>query len=305
MCHVALEASGFPPRARHRHGRRARLGALPHLHRGRSWASASRRRTRSCWAATATRWCRCRATRRSAACRITGADDAGADRGARRPHAQRRRRGRGAAQDRQRLLRAGRVGGPDGRRDPQRPQARSCPARRTCRASTASTGLFVGVPVKLGRTGIEQIVEIELTDDERAAFDRSALQCASWSTPWTRWRRRQRAAAAQPAAELDSALVPVITISRQFGARRRAGRQRAGRSASAPSSWIAASWRRSPSEPAFREAEARGLRRAAAQLLAARDAALAPSSGEPAMSRRWPYGRARLRPVRCRSGWPR
>jgi malate dehydrogenase len=35
-------------------------------------------------------------------------------------------------------------------------------------------GLFVGVPVRLGRRGIEQVVEIELTADERAAFDRSA-----------------------------------------------------------------------------------------------------------------------------------
>ena len=35
-------------------------------------------------------------------------------------------------------------------------------------------GLFVGVPVKLGRSGIEEIVEIELTDTERTAFERSA-----------------------------------------------------------------------------------------------------------------------------------
>ena len=35
-------------------------------------------------------------------------------------------------------------------------------------------GLFVGVPVKLGRAGISEIVQIELSDDERAAFDRSA-----------------------------------------------------------------------------------------------------------------------------------
>jgi malate dehydrogenase len=34
-------------------------------------------------------------------------------------------------------------------------------------------GLFVGVPVKLGRPGIEEIIEIELTDDERVAFDNS------------------------------------------------------------------------------------------------------------------------------------
>ncbi len=35
-------------------------------------------------------------------------------------------------------------------------------------------GLFVGVPVKLGRAGITQIVEIELAPEEQAAFDRSA-----------------------------------------------------------------------------------------------------------------------------------
>jgi malate dehydrogenase len=35
-------------------------------------------------------------------------------------------------------------------------------------------GLYVGVPVKLGRRGIEQIVQITLTADERAALNRSA-----------------------------------------------------------------------------------------------------------------------------------
>ena len=34
--------------------------------------------------------------------------------------------------------------------------------------------LFVGVPVKLGRNGIEQIIEIKLTSEERAALDKSA-----------------------------------------------------------------------------------------------------------------------------------
>ncbi|MGD0116318.1 MAG: malate dehydrogenase [Dehalococcoidia bacterium] len=36
------------------------------------------------------------------------------------------------------------------------------------------SGIFMGVPVKLGARGIEQIIEIELTDDERAMFERSA-----------------------------------------------------------------------------------------------------------------------------------
>jgi malate dehydrogenase len=35
-------------------------------------------------------------------------------------------------------------------------------------------GVFVGVPVKLGARGIEQIIELKLTADEKAALDRSA-----------------------------------------------------------------------------------------------------------------------------------
>jgi malate dehydrogenase len=35
-------------------------------------------------------------------------------------------------------------------------------------------GLFVGVPVKLGRSGVEEVVEIALSDDEQAALERSA-----------------------------------------------------------------------------------------------------------------------------------
>src|SRR6266478_2335399 len=35
-------------------------------------------------------------------------------------------------------------------------------------------GLYVGVPVKLGAKGIEQIIEIKLTPDEQAALNRSA-----------------------------------------------------------------------------------------------------------------------------------
>ncbi|MFI5255525.1 MAG: malate dehydrogenase [Candidatus Limnocylindrales bacterium] len=35
-------------------------------------------------------------------------------------------------------------------------------------------GLFVGVPVKLGRKGIERIVEVKLSEAEQAAFDHSA-----------------------------------------------------------------------------------------------------------------------------------
>ncbi len=34
-------------------------------------------------------------------------------------------------------------------------------------------GLYVGVPVKLGRAGVEQVIEITLRPDEQAAFDKS------------------------------------------------------------------------------------------------------------------------------------
>ncbi len=35
-------------------------------------------------------------------------------------------------------------------------------------------GLFVGVPCKLGAKGLEQIIEIQLTQDEQAALQKSA-----------------------------------------------------------------------------------------------------------------------------------
>jgi len=36
------------------------------------------------------------------------------------------------------------------------------------------SGLFLGVPCKLGRNGLEQVIEVDLTDDERAALGKSA-----------------------------------------------------------------------------------------------------------------------------------
>jgi malate dehydrogenase len=35
-------------------------------------------------------------------------------------------------------------------------------------------GLFLGVPCKLGRKGLEKVIEVELTADERAALEKSA-----------------------------------------------------------------------------------------------------------------------------------
>ncbi len=58
MCQVAFKESGLPRAARDRHGRRARLGALPHVPGLGAGRLGARRAPASCWAATATRWCR-------------------------------------------------------------------------------------------------------------------------------------------------------------------------------------------------------------------------------------------------------
>ena len=44
----------------------------------------------------------------------------------------------------------------------------------TSTASTELTGLYMGVPVKLGAAGIEEIIELELSDEEQQAFQHSA-----------------------------------------------------------------------------------------------------------------------------------
>ena len=57
------------PGARDRHGRRARLGPLPQLHRRGARRQRHQHVTPSSSAATATRWCRCRATPPPGECR--------------------------------------------------------------------------------------------------------------------------------------------------------------------------------------------------------------------------------------------
>ena len=40
-------------------------------------------------------------------------------------------------------------------------------------------GLFVGVPAKLGAKGVEEVIQIELTESERAALQNRPTRCAS------------------------------------------------------------------------------------------------------------------------------
>lgn len=53
-------------------------------------------------------------------------------------------------------------------------QKRLLPCTALLQGEYGIDDLYMGVPVKLGRSGIEEIVELELTDAERAALDESA-----------------------------------------------------------------------------------------------------------------------------------
>jgi len=53
------------------------------------------------------------------------------------------------------------------------------PCAVLCRGEYKIDNLFVGVPVKLGRRGVEAIIEVELDSDEAAALHRSADAVAS------------------------------------------------------------------------------------------------------------------------------
>jgi len=53
-------------------------------------------------------------------------------------------------------------------------QKRILPCSAWLEGEYGMSGLFLGVPVKLGRNGIEKVLEVTLTADERAALEKSA-----------------------------------------------------------------------------------------------------------------------------------
>jgi malate dehydrogenase len=53
-------------------------------------------------------------------------------------------------------------------------QKRVLPCAALCQGEYGIDGLFVGVPVKVGKAGVEEIIEIELSEDEKADLHRSA-----------------------------------------------------------------------------------------------------------------------------------
>ncbi len=54
-----------------------------------------------------------------------------------------------------------------------RDKKRILPCAAHCEKEYGVGGYFVGVPAKLGSTGVEQIIEVKLTNEEKALFDRS------------------------------------------------------------------------------------------------------------------------------------
>ena len=68
-------------------------------------------------------------------------------------------------------------------------QKRVLPCAAYCDGEYGIDGLFVGVPVKLGADGVEEIVEIELDRPGEGGPCRSRrARCASSSTRWRSYR---------------------------------------------------------------------------------------------------------------------
>jgi malate dehydrogenase len=53
-------------------------------------------------------------------------------------------------------------------------QKRILPCSAWLEGEYGQKGIFLGVPVKLGRKGMEKIIEVTLTADEKAALAKSA-----------------------------------------------------------------------------------------------------------------------------------
>jgi len=53
-------------------------------------------------------------------------------------------------------------------------QRRILPCAAWLEGEYGMKGLYLGVPCKLGKNGLEQVIEVQLTDDERTALEKSA-----------------------------------------------------------------------------------------------------------------------------------
>ena len=173
MTQLSMAVSRLPALARHRHGRRARHRALT----ARSSRRSSTRRCttcrRTCSAATATRWCRSRGSRPLPA--FPAADLIPAER--LETIVQRARDGGAEIVN---LLKTGSAYYAPSAAVAQMIDAIVLDTRQVLPCTVhlegeyGINGLFTGVPCRLGAGGLIEVVDVALTDDERAALHRSA-----------------------------------------------------------------------------------------------------------------------------------
>ncbi len=128
---------------------------------------------RSCWAATATRWCRL--SRYSTVAGVPITELLSED----RVHALEERTAKGGAEIVGLLKTGSAYYAPAASTFEMvdsilRDRKRVLPCAVQLKGEFGVDGLFVGVPVVLGRGGVDRVFEIELTDEEQAAFDKSA-----------------------------------------------------------------------------------------------------------------------------------
>ncbi len=81
-----------------------------------------------------------------------------------------RRRDRQSAEDRLGLLLAGLGRDADGRGVPATTASACFPAPAYLEGEYGVRGFYVGVPVQIGAGGVEQVIEIALSEDEKRQF---------------------------------------------------------------------------------------------------------------------------------------
>ena len=170
--------SGHAARQDRRHGRRARQRALPPL----PCRGAGRRRWKmsrpSCWAAMATPWCRCRASPPWRASPLPELVKMGWIKQERFDQIVQRTRDGGA--EIVGLLKTGSAyyapasAASPWRKAISRTRSGCCPWPPMSNGAYGIKDLYVGVPAVIGDKGVERIVELELTADEKAALAKSA-----------------------------------------------------------------------------------------------------------------------------------
>ena len=169
--------SGLPAEQDRRHGRRARFRPLSLLP-GRGIRRLRRGRyAPSCLAATGTTWCRSSATRRSPASRCpTSSRWAGPPRSKLDAIVERTRKGGGEIVN---LLKIGSAFYAPAASAITMAESYLKDKKRVLACAAYLTGqygvndLFIGVPIVIGEGGVERILEISLSAEERALFEKS------------------------------------------------------------------------------------------------------------------------------------